>query len=82
MSNSSFDPMTLLSDPEFIEMDYTLENVYLPAMIDIHNKIHQQLEDFVEFKVGEAVSLIVQLMVVFISVSFFFTLFSFNNIIN
>lgn len=51
-------------------------------MIYIEHEIHEKLEDFVEFKVGEAVSLIVQLMIIFIIVSFFFTLFSFNNIIN
>jgi hypothetical protein len=59
MQNPAFDPLTLLSDPEFIELDYTFENVYIPAMIYIEHEIHEKLEDFVEFKVGEAVSLIV-----------------------
>lgn len=82
MQNPGFNPLNLLKDSEFIELEYTFENVYIPAMIYIEHEIHEKLEDFVEFKVGEAVSLIVQMMIFFIVVSFFFTLFSFRNIIN
>lgn len=77
-SENTFD---LANDPEFIELEYTFENVYYPAFIFLEDQIHQFFKIYVVEQVSDAVDLIVSLMVGFIAVSFFFTIFSFKNII-
>ena len=79
--NSSFDRDKIMNDPEFVGLEYTFENVYFPAFLYLENQIQTKFEKFVSIRVNEAVNLIITMMISFIMVSFFFTLFSFKNII-
>lgn len=72
---------TLANDPEFVEFEYSFENVYYPAFVQVEDEIHKYFKIYVVEQVNDAVDLIISLMIGFIGISFFFTIFSFKNII-
>lgn len=82
LENASFDTNSLINDSEYIEFEYTFENVYYWTFVFLEHEAHEFFEDFVFLVIEEDVSLIINLMVSFIVVSFFFTIFSFRNIIS
>ena len=79
MKTPGFDATKFLVDNEFMELMYTFENVYLPAYQFVEKKIEDLLAKFLEVKITDSFNLIVQLIILFVIVSFFFTLFSFLN---
>ena len=80
LKDPGFDAKSLLKDDEFLELDYALENVYYPALINFEHEVHEHLEDFVDSKASQTINLIISLMIVFICVSSIFTFFSFSNV--
>ena len=81
VEKGKLDRSSILNDPEYIELEYTFENVYYPSFVFLEHEVHRKFEEFVYIKVNEAVDLIITMMICFIVVSFFFTIFSFDNII-
>lgn len=71
----------LANDHEFVEFEYTFENIYYKTFLFIEHEVHEYLEVYVFEQVHEAINLIISLMIAFIVISFFFTIFSFRNII-
>lgn len=82
MKTETFDATDLLNDSEYIELEYSFENVYYWTFVFLEHEAHEFFEDFVFIAIDEDVALIINLMIIFIAVSFFFTIFSFKNIIN
>lgn len=80
IKDPEFDPKLLLKDEEFLELDYTIENIYNHALIFFEHQTHEYLEEYLGSKASETINLIISLMIAFISISSVFTFFSFLNI--
>lgn len=81
IGNSNFDSTGLLNDAEFIEFEYTFEQAYYWTFVFIEHKPHSFFSNYIKIDMEKEVALIVNLMVTFIVVSFFFIVFSFQNVI-
>lgn len=71
----------ILKDEEFIEVEYTFENVYYPNYCYIEQKIQEFFKIYVVEQVTDSVNLIITLISIFTVISSFFMVSSFFNIV-
>ena len=82
VQKGKIDPITLLNEPQYVEFDYTFENVYMPTLMNIEHEIHKGLEKFLELHLTEKIDLIIRFMIISILLSFFFVIYGFFQISN
>ena len=80
MASGKMDAKTFLNNDEYIEFEYTFENVYMPSLIYIEHEIHEQLEEFLGSHLTETIDFITRLMLISVGFSFMFIVYSFLGI--
>lgn len=66
----------ILNHKEFIDLEYTWENVYLDSFLELEHELHHFFEEFILENLKETVEVLVMIMIIFVIVRFLFSLIS------